>query len=180
MRAASGLGKLGIEAAKAAGKAAAKGAKNGIQSAVKEVAHAEALRFMRGRVGGPTAVRGLRANHSVSFAGSSAGALAPMVPPQLYPTFCECEENPRAEDSPEGHKILRCHGCASKGMAAREYHTTLEAFSFMSRGGPRRTRSRTPGGTRRSGSRTPGGTRRSKSGRSRSRTPGGTRRSGSR
>ena len=129
------LVKGGIEVTKAfvkaAGKGATKGVKEGTREAVRNAVRNEAGRFMRGRAGytGPHASAGPFAS---TFVAPLTMSFEPSVraPAQLYPTFCDCEENPMAEEGPHG-KLLKCHACAPRGMAAREYRGQLEVASVI-------------------------------------------------
>jgi hypothetical protein len=125
------VGKGGLELVKAAGKAAGKGVKTGAEEAVKEAAHNATKVYLRGRLGyhGPRASAGpldsvFVAPATMSFAPSAR------APAQLYPTFCDCEENPVAEAGPHG-KLLKCHSCAPRGMPAREYRGQLDVASVI-------------------------------------------------
>lgn len=125
------VGKGGIEVLKAAGKAAGKGVKTGAEEAVKEAAHNATKLYVRGRLG----YRGPRASAGPLdslFVAPAAMSFAPSVraPAQLYPTFCDCEENPMAEAGPHG-KLLKCHSCGPRGMAAREYRGQLDVASVI-------------------------------------------------
>ena len=125
------IGKGGLEMVKAAGKAAGKGVKTGAEEAVKEAAHNATKVYLRGRLGyhGPRANAGPLAS---AFVAPAAMSFVPSVraPAQLYPTFCDCEENPMAEAGPHG-KLLKCHSCAPKGLGAREYRGQLEVASVI-------------------------------------------------
>ena len=97
--------------------------KEGVKESVKEVAKGirEALASAAPLPPAPMAERGWGA----------AGPPVVLPPPQLYPAMCECEENPRAELTPEGNRIYRCHSCAAKGMGVRDFKTAIEARAFQ-------------------------------------------------
>lgn len=125
------VARAGIATAKAAGK----GSLKGVQNASRNMAKAQASNFLR------------RTLKSGSYAGMLAGEGPPvyarepalmiqhMLPPaHQFPSICACEVNPRAEQAPDGKKLLICHSCAPRGMGARNYKAHLEGEAFVFRG----------------------------------------------
>ena len=169
MRGVGAGARLLLQAGKHTLKAAGKGAKSGVEAAVKNVAREETARFLRGRLARGANVLGASAAPGFSVAPIS---IRDLEPPQLYPTFCECEENPRGLVTPRG-KLLKCTGCAPKGMPAADYRLMLEARAARLLVPRVRSPAHSRRGSRSRGSRsrTPGGTRRSSKNRARSSTP---------
>jgi hypothetical protein len=131
---AEALVKSGIQVLKAAGKGTVKGVKEGTREAARNFVRNEGGRFMRGRLGYDS----LRAAAPSAHELVAPPALSIAATRQLFPTFCDCEENPIAPRGQAG-KLLKCHSCAPRGLPAREYRTQLEGHTFA-------TRKRSPNG----------------------------------
>ena len=119
--------KTALAAGKGAAKAAGQGAKEGIKGAVKNTVREEAIKALRGRF----LVPGSTSYAEPAFYGSSmapAAMMAPMAPPvQAFPTYCACDDNPRAQKTHDGKRVTMCHKCAVRGMGVGDFKTQYEA-----------------------------------------------------
>ena len=123
---AKGVLKSALAAGKGAMKAAGQGAKEGIKGAVKNTVREEAMKALRGRF----LVPGSASYAEPAFYGSSMGPAAMMAPMaqavQAFPTYCACDENPRAQRAHDGKRMMMCHTCAPRGMGVGDFKTQYE------------------------------------------------------